>query len=858
MSPNYTNPYDFGKPVREPSLFAGRQKELKEIDYYLELSRSDRPIYHNLALMGPRSVGKTSLLNMIEYTAKKKGMLAVKLSLDEEISTNEVQFFKEIFDNLVTKGAEKGMYGGIRGRTYKLFRKTLDLLDVDAGIPFLFGTAYIGLKKGRKTTLSQQVLIHDLSKMYREAKKNDISTIVLLFDECDLLSQNKALLQKLRNVFSDLDGYILVFCGTEKMFPDMSEVFSPIPRIFKRIDVGNFRAVEATKDCILKPLIKEERKLVNQSSIAEIHQISNGNPYEVQLLSHFMYRQFKDHDAPNIALNVEVLDNVLNELDRLRTREHHEVANRIRRLIHPDSLKTVLATLEFPDTTIEQLSRFLVLSELDSVDLGDISSKVGYFKLIISDLVSSIIKKDDQDCLFFAGDSFDVLYLKHFAISKGIKNFYFGARHEPEINMQNRFSNVLLKDLDEYEINIRFDRVTPLGKQDGFKGQRSIVGGKFKTKSSKPGEWTTLFTFSPAEMDKRFYQGYPDSHRFRVNMSLLGSGFVIQITVKKPEDLEYVKKRIDELETKLRVLGFEMISKDEIDYNLEGIAKGKKRDYVSGLSAFDEALKLNPYFELAWANKGGTYFKMREYEKALQCFEKWRDIRPRFAEAWERIGATLIHLGRTKNAKKTLQKAVELKPEFWVAWHNLGRALYHLGQYNESVEAMDMSLKLKPDNSGALLFKGMSLHNMGQFDDAIKMYDEILSLDQNNLHALANKGQAILKKGEEDSALELFSKYLSLDPDNIRILIDQSLLFQKKRVMDKAIANCDKIIKLDPHNAIAYYNRSCFNCNIDKIETALSDLEKAVELDPRFKDSAKKDSDFDKVRDIARFKKLVT
>lgn len=861
MSPDYSNPYDFGKPIRDLRLFAGRQKELQEIDYYLELSKSDRPIYHNLALIGPRSVGKTSLLNMIEHIAKRKGLLAVKSSLNEDISTNEVQFFKEVLDNLITKGAEKGMYGGISGSTYKLFRKAMDLLDIKAEIPFLFGTAYIGFKKGEKTTLSQQVLINDLSKAYQEAKKNDISTIVLLFDECDLLSQNKALLQKLRNVFSDLDGYILVFCGTEKMFPDMSEVFSPIPRLFKRIDVGNFRSVEETKDCILKPLTEEERDLVNQSSIVEIHQISNGNPYEVQLLCHFMYRQFKEDNASNIALNVEVLDRVLDELDRLRTREHHEVANKIKRLIHSDNLRMILATLEFPDATIEQLSRFLVLSKLDSVNLKDISSRVGDYKFIIPSFVGSIIKKDDQGRLSFAGDSFDVLYLKHFAISRGIKAFHFGVRYEPEMNMQSKLTDVLFKDLDEYEINVRFDKIAPVGKQDGFKGQKFIFGGKFKTKPSKPGEWSTVFTFSPAEVDKRFYQGSPDSHRFRINMNFLGSGFVIQAAVKKPEDLEYVKKRIDELETKLLILGFKVISKDEVDYNLEGIKNLNKKDYATALSAFDNALALNNNFELAWANKGMTYFEMKEYEKALICLEKWRDIRPRLAEAWERIGATLINLDRPKDAKKALQKAVELKPEMWVAWDNLGRALHFSKEYDGSIEAMDRSLKLKSDNQGALLFKGLSLHNLGRLNDAIKMYDKVLSLDQENLDALANKAKVLMKrarKGDKDLALELFSRCLMLNPNNIPVLTEQSLIFQKKGMMDKAIANCDKIIELEPNIAVAYYNRSCFNCNIEEFEKALSDLEKAVELDSRFKESAKKDEDFEKIRDMPRFKELIT
>ena len=46
--------------------------------------------------------------------------------------------------------------------------------------------------------------------------------------------------------------------------------------------------------------------------------------------------------------------------------------------------------------------------------------------------------------------------------------------------------------------------------------------------------------------------------------------------------------------------------------------------------------------------------------------------------------------------------------------------------------------------------------------------------------------------------------------------------------------------------------------HLDKIEKALSDLEKAVEMDQRFKELAKKDKDFDKVRDMPRFKKLIT
>lgn len=854
----YTNPYDFERPVKDPKLFAGRQKELNEISYYLELSKSERPVYHNLAIIGPRAVGKTSLLNMIEHMAEEKGMLAVKVSLNNETSSNEVLLFKEVFDNLLTKGAERGMYGGISDQIYRSFRKVIDLFDVSTQIPFLFGTAYVGFKKGQSTGLSQQVMVHDLTTVYNEAKDKEIPTIVLLFDESDLFSQNKTFLQKLRNVFSELDGYILVFCGTEKMFPDMSEVFSPVPRLFKRIDVGNFPSVAETKDCILKPLADEEKKMVNEASIGEIHIISNGNPYEVQLLSHFMYRRFREQKASSIALDVEVLDNVLKEIERLRVGGHHKIANAIRKLMTIDQVKTALAVLECPDVTVDQLARFIVLSEIDSLDIQEVSSRIGFYELCIAGLVGQIIRKDAEGNLTFAGDQFDVLYLKHFALSKGIKEFLFGIPSEVDINVQNRLINVLLKDLPEYEVNVRFDGLEPLGTPDGYKGQKIIFGGKFKPKPTKPGEWTTLFTFSPTEVDKRFYLGSSDSYRFRVNVSFLGRGFVIQVTPKMPVDLTFVKRRVAELRTKLQVLGFDILSKDEIEYNLAGNNHAQRKEYSLALASFDEAIKINSNFELAWANKGRVQFQLRQYAEALRCFEKWSMIKPRRAEAWERIGAALVELHRYEEARTALQKATELQPEMWVAWDNLGRALYFLKQYDTSLEALDRAIALKPDSSGAFLFRGFVLHDMNRLEDAIKCYDEVLRLDSNNLGALVNKGNAMRETGDYDSALELFEKSLSLYPDNVDILIGQSLAYDLKGMTEEAIRICNRIFEINPNHPVAFYNRACFNSKIGKLEEALSDLERAIRLDSLFKDVARTENDFEKIRNEPRFKELVS
>lgn len=78
----------------------------------MQLSRSKDPKYFHIALVGPRGVGKTSLLNMIKYIAEKElGLLAVKITLNKDMVKNEVLFFKEIIDGVVTAGKEKVFTG---------------------------------------------------------------------------------------------------------------------------------------------------------------------------------------------------------------------------------------------------------------------------------------------------------------------------------------------------------------------------------------------------------------------------------------------------------------------------------------------------------------------------------------------------------------------------------------------------------------------------------------------------------------------------------------------------------------------------------------------------------------------------
>ena len=65
-------------------------------------------------------------------------------------------------------------------------------------------------------------------------------------------------------------------------------------------------------------------------------------------------------------------------------------------------------------------------------------------------------------------------------------------------------------------------------------------------------------------------------------------------------------------------------------------------------------------------------------------------------------------------------------------------------------------------------------------------------------------------------------------------------------------------MKIDGYYGEAYYNRARSKCRLDKINECLDDLKIAIELDERYIDLAKKDEDFNSIKDNEEFRLLLS
>lgn len=840
------NPYDFVNPVTDPNEFAGRHSELEDIDYYLDLTKSKKPTYINLALIGKRATGKTSLMNMIKHHARERGLLPIKITLNNETAQDDILFFKEVIDNIMTEGAKRGMYGGLKNRIYRKFRSMMDTLEIHADVPLLFGSVYVGKKtKARDAVVPQHILVTDLKELSEEAMRSNMPTIVLLLDECDLLAQNEALLQKIRNIFMETDGYMLILSGTDNMFPAISEVFSPIPRFFKRINVENFMNVQDVVECVLKPLDDEEKNKVDTASIQELFRLSGGMPYEVKLISHYMYRRWKASRSDLMSINVSVLDDVLVELERSRKGQHTAFIARMREC-DDEILRILSASQEFPSASDQHLINYMLLGYLPTSSEEELAGRSEEIEEGIDHLIDrDLLTRGSNGELVFSGDDFDRLYLKYYSMSR-IHDFLFYGFGRPILCIQQKFIDVLFKDLKEFEINARFDRQTERSTM------LAIIGGKY---SFPPGE-STISLGRPMDWERKFYEDSEQSFRFRLNADFINDGFIARMEFKEVREKAKAMEVLKSIEDKLESVELSLIFEEEISLRNKGIAMINEGKYEEGFKFFDESVSMNPNFEVGWGDKGIALMQLKRFDEAIDCFDKVLGMRPKHTLIWVRRGDALRGIGKVGEAFKSYDKALELDENNFDALNNKANALLDLGKTKEAIELYDKAISLKPGDAIPWTNKANTLAKLGRLEESLQCCDKAIGLNPEYELSYINKGVALLQKGDRSGALVCMQDAIEINDNNHMFWNIKSQALEDMSDSDGAIASAEKSLEIMPTQGNIWLFKAVLEAKAGQRDEAIKSLGKAVNIDEEAIEHILSSDEFKDLRDDPRVIKM--
>ena len=183
-----------------------------------------------------------------------------------------------------------------------------------------------------------------------------------------------------------------------------------------------------------------------------------------------------------------------------------------------------------------------------------------------------------------------------------------------------------------------------------------------------------------------------------------------------------------------------------------GVASLGQWDYDKAISAFTEAIGLDPNYALAYVGRGEAYSTRGNFDKAISDFTEAIRLYPNNALAYNNRGNAYQNQGNLSKAISDYNDAIRLDPRAALAYYNRGLLYAQKRNYDKAISDYNEAIRLDPDYAPAYVGRGYAYDDRGEFDKAISDYNEAIRLDPNYALAYKNRGFTHLRAGDRNKA----------------------------------------------------------------------------------------------------------
>ena len=190
------------------------------------------------------------------------------------------------------------------------------------------------------------------------------------------------------------------------------------------------------------------------------------------------------------------------------------------------------------------------------------------------------------------------------------------------------------------------------------------------------------------------------------------------------------------------------------------------------IDVLEPAVELAPFWPQIQNNIGVAYLQRARHQNdpgslvdAYLAFSKAVKLDPEFQRAWLNLGGTLDTLGRSKESQKAYRRALELAPDDFVASSKLAQSLMAENRPKEAQKVLEAALLKNPKNANLLNNLGMVLLTQGKEDEAISAFKNAVSVARNLLQPHLNLARLYEKRSEIDKAIREYKIALKIKPN---------------------------------------------------------------------------------------------
>ena len=265
--------------------------------------------------------------------------------------------------------------------------------------------------------------------------------------------------------------------------------------------------------------------------------------------------------------------------------------------------------------------------------------------------------------------------------------------------------------------------------------------------------------------------------------------------------------------------------------------RGRKRHQES-LRWYQDAIKIDPDFTLAYAGMGDSLYQLGRYPEAVSSIKRALELEPDLpmaptlrylmVRASGGIGPSHSMQDQTNRTMKSglsdagrfFSRAEELReqkryeeslkwyrdtigadPDFALAYAGMGDSLYRMGRYEEAVSSMKRVFELLPDFPMAPTLHyltAQALQQIGRYDEAEEHYENVLLAAPNFKEGLSSLGGLMMILERYEDAVNRYRALAEIEPGNAATHSQIGIALLKAGKAEEALASFDRALSLDP------------------------------------------------------------
>jgi len=315
------------------------------------------------------------------------------------------------------------------------------------------------------------------------------------------------------------------------------------------------------------------------------------------------------------------------------------------------------------------------------------------------------------------------------------------------------------------------------------------------------------------------------------------------------------------------------------------------RDSIErAISAFEEAVRQDQEYAMAWAALGGAYSLKGSFlsiqdlvRKGVEMERRAVEIDPELADAHMWLGTALLGLGQVDDAIVSIDEAIRLEPENGQAYQALGRAYWAgKGDFAAAIPAFRKAIELNPEAGYSYLQLGLLLAWEGMYDEAeaicrraVELQDQYISgnAGMQVVGANARLGYVFYLQGRYDEAIREYERGLAFvassdhalkERTSIEITMKIGAAYHRMgkaeeaaRYFDRALKAFDARVAKGADDPYTRYYIACLLALRGDDERALDVLERVYASLPALTAArARRDPDLDNLRGRPRFEAI--